>query len=103
MGQTRTSALGAARPLPPSADIGPGGQSVGQAAQFCLAPSPPASQQLFDDDQHEVARSGEAAAQPVQTPEQSGHHSDDNQEPSQIVPENRDHDQEREGLPRLEA
>jgi hypothetical protein len=22
--------------LPPSADIGPGGQSVGQAAQFCL-------------------------------------------------------------------
>ena len=36
-GQTRTSSLGAARPLPPSADIGPGGQSVGQAAQFCLA------------------------------------------------------------------
>ena len=35
-GQTRTSSLGAARPLPPSADIGPGGQSVGQAAQFCL-------------------------------------------------------------------
>src|SRR3984893_18005216 len=34
--QTRTSSLGAARPLPPSADIGPGGQSVGQAAQFCL-------------------------------------------------------------------
>ena len=33
----RTSYLGAARPLPPSADIGPGGQSVGQAAQFCLA------------------------------------------------------------------
>ena len=32
----RTSSLGAARPLPPSADIGPGGQSVGQAAQFCL-------------------------------------------------------------------
>ena len=29
--------LGAACPLPPSADIGPGGQSVGQAAQFCLA------------------------------------------------------------------
>ena len=28
--------LGAARPLPPSADIGPGGQSVGQAVQFCL-------------------------------------------------------------------
>jgi hypothetical protein len=26
----------AARPLPPSADIGPGGQFVGQAAQFCL-------------------------------------------------------------------
>jgi hypothetical protein len=25
-GQTRTSSLGAARPLPPSADIGPGGQ-----------------------------------------------------------------------------
>ena len=34
---TRTSSLGAARPLPLSADIGPGGQSVGQAAQFCLA------------------------------------------------------------------
>ena len=30
----------AARPLPPSADIGPGGQSVGQAAQFCLAQRP---------------------------------------------------------------
>ncbi len=36
MGQTRTSSLGAARSLRPSADIGPGGQSVGQAAQFCL-------------------------------------------------------------------
>ena len=36
LGQTRTSCLRAARPLPPSADIGPGGQSVGQAAQFCL-------------------------------------------------------------------
>src|SRR5207344_1274825 len=36
VGQTRTSSLGVARPLPPSADIGPGGQSVGQAAQFCL-------------------------------------------------------------------
>ena len=36
MGQTRTSSLGAARPLPPRADIGPRGQSVGQAAQFCL-------------------------------------------------------------------
>ena len=35
-GQTQTSSLGAARPLPPSADIGPGGQSVGQAAQFYL-------------------------------------------------------------------
>jgi hypothetical protein len=35
--QTRTSSLGAARPLLPSADIGPGGQSVGQAAQSCLA------------------------------------------------------------------
>src|SRR6185312_13728905 len=34
--QTRTSSLGAARPLQPSADIGPGGQSVGQTAQFCL-------------------------------------------------------------------
>jgi hypothetical protein len=32
--QTRTSSLRAARPFPPSADIGPGGQSVGQAAQF---------------------------------------------------------------------
>ncbi len=39
-GQTRTSSLGAARPLPPSADIDPGGQSVGQAAQFCLDPNP---------------------------------------------------------------
>ena len=29
--------MGAARPLPPRADIGPGGQSVGQAARFCLA------------------------------------------------------------------
>ena len=28
--------MGAARPLPPNADIGPGGQSVGQAAQVCL-------------------------------------------------------------------
>src|SRR5580692_3464271 len=37
MGQTLPSSLGAARPLPPSEDIGPGGQSVGQAAQFCLA------------------------------------------------------------------
>ena len=36
MDQTLPSSLGAARPLPPSADIGPGGQSVGQAAQFCL-------------------------------------------------------------------
>jgi hypothetical protein len=34
--QTRTSSLGATRPLRPSADIGPGGQSVGQAAQFCV-------------------------------------------------------------------
>ena len=32
LGQTLPSSLGAARPLPPSADIGPGGQSVGQAA-----------------------------------------------------------------------
>src|SRR4029077_17890405 len=37
VGQTRTFSLGATRPLPPSADIGPGGQSVGQVAQFCLA------------------------------------------------------------------
>jgi len=36
-GPTRTSSLGAVRPIPPSADIGPGGQSVGQAAQFRLA------------------------------------------------------------------
>ena len=43
VGQTRTSSLGAARPLPPSADIGPGGQSVGQAAQFCLAAPTPAA------------------------------------------------------------
>ena len=35
-GQTRTSSLGAARPLPPSADMVREGQSVGQAAQFCL-------------------------------------------------------------------
>jgi hypothetical protein len=39
MGQTRTSSLRAARPLPPSADIGPGGRFVGQAARFCLAAS----------------------------------------------------------------
>ena len=31
--------LGGARALPPSADIGPRGQSVGQAAQFCLGPA----------------------------------------------------------------
>src|SRR5260370_15586398 len=40
------SSLGAARPLPPSADIGPGGRCVGQAAQFCLdctLPSCPAA------------------------------------------------------------
>ena len=37
LGQTPTSSLEAARPLPPSADIDPGVQSVGQAAQFCLA------------------------------------------------------------------
>ena len=36
LGQTRTSSLGVARPLPPSADIGPGRSSAGQAAQFCL-------------------------------------------------------------------
>jgi hypothetical protein len=35
-GQTLPSSLGAARPLPPSADICPGRQSVGQAVQFCL-------------------------------------------------------------------
>ena len=39
--QTRTSSLGAARPLPPSADIGPRGQSVGQAVQFCFSATPP--------------------------------------------------------------
>jgi hypothetical protein len=43
IGQTRTLLLGAARPLPPSADVDPGGQSVGQAAQFCLAPFPRAA------------------------------------------------------------
>ena len=32
LGQTRTSSLGATRPLPPSADIGPGGQSVGSTS-----------------------------------------------------------------------
>jgi hypothetical protein len=41
LGQTRTSSLGAARPLPPSADIGPGGQSIDQAAQFCFSATPP--------------------------------------------------------------
>jgi hypothetical protein len=35
--QTLPSSLGPARPLPPSADIDPGGQSVGQAAELCLA------------------------------------------------------------------
>jgi hypothetical protein len=48
-GQTRTSSLGAARPLPPSANIGPGGQSVGQAAQFCLEISCFFSHQDIDD------------------------------------------------------
>jgi hypothetical protein len=33
LGQPRTPSLGTARPLPPSADIGPGGHSDGQAAQ----------------------------------------------------------------------
>src|SRR6478736_224400 len=41
MGQPRISSLGAARPLPPSADIGPGGQSVGQAAQQLRLRLPP--------------------------------------------------------------
>ena len=36
-GSNPTSSLGAARPLPPSADIGPGGQSVGQAAPILLS------------------------------------------------------------------
>ena len=44
-GQTRTSSLGAGCPRPPSADIGPGGQSAGQAAQFCLGPAPPPGRQ----------------------------------------------------------
>src|SRR6185312_4864642 len=35
-GDSTNPSSGAARPLPPSADIGPGGQSVGQATQFCL-------------------------------------------------------------------
>ena len=35
-GQTRTSSLGAARPLPPSADIGPGGHSDGQGCAILL-------------------------------------------------------------------
>jgi hypothetical protein len=38
MGSNQDSVLGGpARPLPPSADIGPRGQSFGQAAQFRLA------------------------------------------------------------------
>jgi hypothetical protein len=60
-GQTRTSSLGAARPLPPSADIGPGGQSVGQAAQFCLAPSQ-AAHQASDNKHNPIHRSREAMA-----------------------------------------
>ncbi|MGA8560936.1 MAG: hypothetical protein WB685_16125, partial [Pseudolabrys sp.] len=32
MSQTRTSSLGAVRPLPQNADIGPGGQSVGSTS-----------------------------------------------------------------------
>ena len=36
-GSKPDSSLGVAGPLPPSADIGAGGQSVGQATQFCLA------------------------------------------------------------------
>ena len=39
-GPNPDSSLGAARPLPPRADIGPGGQSAGQAAQFCLVSWP---------------------------------------------------------------
>ena len=46
--KSRTSSLGAVRPLPLSADIGPRGQSVRQAAQFCLdrpvKPAPPGCQ-----------------------------------------------------------
>ena len=38
-GQTRTSSLGAARPLPPSADIGPGGQSYSPAVMTRAAQS----------------------------------------------------------------
>ena len=34
----RTSSLGAARPLPPSADIGPGGQSVWSSCAILLGP-----------------------------------------------------------------
>ena len=34
--QTRTSSLGAARQLPPSADVGPGGQFVGRASRLLL-------------------------------------------------------------------
>src|SRR6476659_776747 len=49
-GQTRTSSLGAARPLPPSADIGLGGQSAGQAAQLCLADRHWMPVVLSDDD-----------------------------------------------------
>ena len=38
-GQTRTSSLGAARPLRPSADIGPGGQSCSPAVMTRAAQS----------------------------------------------------------------
>jgi len=37
IGSNSVFLLGAARPLPPSADIGPGGQSVGQPTEPCLA------------------------------------------------------------------
>jgi hypothetical protein len=36
VGHTRTAILSVACPLPLGADRGPRGQSVGQAAQFCL-------------------------------------------------------------------
>jgi hypothetical protein len=41
--------------------------------------------------------------QPVQAPEQPDKYSDDNQQRPEIVPDDRDHDQEREGLPGFQA
>ena len=64
-GQTRTSSLGAARPLPPSADIGPGGQSVGQAARAVTQRACPCAIRPDRPPSHLRARMGDARARPL--------------------------------------